>query len=278
MSEPRTEQSKSYLTQPEIHAQWESDYLNPDLDAFYDLCFGRIVEKLAIPAEPRILDAGCGYGFHAMRLASQGLRVVGVDFSQSALQVARTNVERAGMADRVSLQQADLLALPFEAESFSYVNCWGVLMHIPDLEQALGELCRVLKPGGKLVLTENNVRALDVVVLERAIRLVKRVLGRRLNERRRTPRGIEEWVAAHGESGLLVRKTDMRFLEQSLNARGLRLVDRFASQFTEVYTNMPTPALKRAVYAFNTMWFKHVKGPRLAMGNTLIFEKHLDAQ
>jgi ubiquinone/menaquinone biosynthesis C-methylase UbiE len=59
-------------------------------------------------------------------------------------------------------------------------------MHIPEMESALSELSRVLKLGGILVLYENNMHSLDVVFREPAIRIVKRLLGRRLPEIRLT--------------------------------------------------------------------------------------------
>jgi ubiquinone/menaquinone biosynthesis C-methylase UbiE len=270
--EQRSEHSKTFLDAPEIHVQWASDYLNADLDAFYDACYARIVEKLAPAPGARILDAGCGYGHHAVRLASHGLRVTGLDFSQAALARARDNIGQAGMAHRIDLRQGDLLAMPFGDAAFGYVNCWGVLMHIPDLERALVELARVLRPGGKLVLTENNARSWDVRFVEPAIRLTKRTLRRPLKERVSTHRGIEEWAeAAYG--GLMVRKTDLAYLERFCQMQGLTLVDRYACQFTEIYTNVPTRLLKRQVHAFNARWFRRGGDPRLALGNTLIFEK-----
>lgn len=265
-------QSKGYLNTPQIHAQWEASYLNEDLDPFYDACYARMVHKLDPAPGAHILDAGCGYGYHAVRLASHGLRVTGLDFSHAALRQARATVRRAGMASRIRLHQGDLLHMPYADGTFEYVNCWGVLMHIPDLEGALRELARVLRPGGKLVVTENNAQSWDVRVLEPAIRLTKRTLGRPLKERVHTHRGVEEW-AEDARGGLMVRKTNMAYLVDFYRDRGLALVDRYACQFTEAYTNVPMRALKRRVHTFNTLWFQHVQDPRFAMGNTLIFQK-----
>jgi SAM-dependent methyltransferase len=79
---------------------------------------------------------------------------------------------------RLPFQRADLTALSFATNTFDFVVSWGVIMHIPDIEKALAELARVLKPGGLLVLCENNVDSLDVVVRERLINSIKRAIGR----------------------------------------------------------------------------------------------------
>src|SRR5260370_18011772 len=72
------------LREPEIHEQWESVYLNPDLDRLYDRIFERIVKILSLRPDQTLLDAGCGYCFHAVRLARSGVEVTALDFSDPA--------------------------------------------------------------------------------------------------------------------------------------------------------------------------------------------------
>jgi ubiquinone/menaquinone biosynthesis C-methylase UbiE len=271
MATTRTAQSEAYLRKDSAHLKWETDYLNADLDRLYDSAFDRIVASLGVTPGATILDAGCGYCFHAMRLARRGLKVTGVDFSEAALEEARRNVERAGLQDEIRVQKGDLLALPFDDSTFDHVSCWGVLMHIPEIEKVLAEFARVLKPGGKLVLMENAMGSLHVRLWEPALSAIKRLLGRPVQERRRTERGIEEWFSVE-DGGLLVRKTDMDWLERSCAALGLRLVDRFPSQFTELYVHLPTPALKKLVYRFNQLWFDRIRSHHGAMGNVLVFQ------
>ncbi|MGB8331621.1 MAG: methyltransferase domain-containing protein [Polyangiales bacterium] len=269
----RTDQSEALLGKESIHAQWESAYFNPDTDVFYELLFDQIVEALGATPGQSVLDAGCGYCFHAMRLARRGLRVTGVDFSEAALRHGRANIEAAGLSDSITIQRADLLALPFEDASFDFVQCFGVLMHIPEVESALEELARVLKPGGRLVLKENNVRSLHVRYWEPTLRLVKKVLGRKLPQRNQTERGIEEWQESDS-GGLMVRKTNMDWLARFYEERGLRLVHRFAGTFTELFTSIPTRPLKRAVHTFNRSWVLHRRDFGVAQGNILVFQKN----
>ena len=200
------------------------------------------------------------------------MRVVGVDFSAAALGTARRLLAREGLDGAVALHQADLLALPFRDESFARASCWGVLMHVPEPERALAELARVLAPGGRLALMENNVDSLHHRFVDRGIRATKRLLGRRLHEWRTTPRGLEEWREQEG-GGLMVRRTDIDWLVARCGELGLGLQERFAGQLTELYTSLPAHALKRAVYALNRRYFERGGAARWALGNVLIFEK-----
>src|ERR1035437_2916590 len=272
MDRELSDKSRDFLQHQEIHTRRESDYLNPDMDHFYDLAFQEILRRLQPAADSKILDAGCGYCYHTVRLARSGAKITAVDFSEIALAAARETVDRAGIKDQVTLRQADLTSLPFDDASFDYVVSWGVLMHIPRLEKALSELARVLKPGGVLVLSENNMRALDVSIREKLIHVVKKALGRPSEKMEHTARGIE--VQKENADGILmVRKTEMNFLATYLQSIGLRQIARTAGQFSEAYTNMPVKSLKRLVYAFNSFYFKHSMRPDLALGNIVYFEK-----
>ncbi len=273
----RTQHSKEYLNQPAIHQQWETDYLHPDLESFYEDAFRRVVELLGAGPGSTLLDAGCGYCFHAARLARLGARVTGVDFSAAALAEAARFLAGQNLAGTIELRQGDLLDLPFPANTFDFVTCWGVLMHVPEVERALLEMVRVLRPGGRLALAENNAGSLHVRVWEPSLRLVKRMVGRKpLPAVTWGPRGKEEWHSRQAEGvgrGLLVRKTRMDWLVDEMAKHGAVLRHRQAGQFTEVYTSLPWRPAKRAVYAFNRWWFRVVRSPAWALGNILVFEK-----
>jgi 2-polyprenyl-3-methyl-5-hydroxy-6-metoxy-1,4-benzoquinol methylase len=269
-------ESLTRLRQVDIHEQWESDYLNPEMDRFYTLAFDWILETLGDTSGETILDVGCGYCYHTKRLARGHLAITAIDFSEAALARASTTLAQAGIANQVTLQQADATDLPFEDKSFDHVLMWGVLMHIPQAEKALAELSRILKPGGKLVLSETNAHSLEVRFLEPLIERMRRLLGRKPRPRKRTQLGIEEWQAAeHG--GLLVRKTDVGALIARCERTGLSLKGRIAGEFTQIYTRLPGKILKRAVYAFNRAYFRRgFPGP--ALGNILVFEKQSGMQ
>jgi len=120
----------------------------------------RILAILRAPVEGLILDAGCGMGYHSLRIARKGFRCVGVDLSLRVLLKAQSHIAHAGLNHRVSLACQALEDLPFADETFDAIHCRGVLMHIPEWDKALAQRCRVLKTGGRIALLELNDRSL----------------------------------------------------------------------------------------------------------------------
>lgn len=93
----------------------------------------------------RLLEIGCGVGVDSIRLARCGFQVTAIDLTESALTVARRFAELRGVAIEFRLGNAE--ALEFEDASFDAAYSFGVLHHTPDIERAVSELRRVLKPG-----------------------------------------------------------------------------------------------------------------------------------
>jgi ubiquinone/menaquinone biosynthesis C-methylase UbiE len=95
-----------------------------------------------------VLDVGCGPGWLTRDLASRGLAVSGIDISTAMLRLARTNNPGLGFV------AASLTQIPVADGASTGVFCWYVLHHVPDvdLENAVWELARVIRPGGSLML------------------------------------------------------------------------------------------------------------------------------
>lgn len=99
----------------------------------------RKIDRL-ISLEPgqRVLEVGCGQGHLTKRLARRGIDVTGVDVNPEAVEVAGS--------DRVVHMRAE--TLEYEDETFDAIISIHAIEHIPQLEEALGEMARVLRPGG----------------------------------------------------------------------------------------------------------------------------------
>lgn len=97
----------------------------------------------------RVLDAGCGHGPLMRELADRGATVSGFDLSPVMIAIAR---ERLGQD--ADLRVADLAApLPYGADEFNLITCSLALHYVEDWRPPLGELRRVLRPGGRLIVS-----------------------------------------------------------------------------------------------------------------------------
>ncbi len=112
--------------------------------------------KIQLKAGMRVLDAGCGSGRHlCAAFRTPGMEVVGVDLNRADLDKAKgfLTLMAAETEGRWLISRADVTKLPFRDDSFDVVVCSEVLEHVVENRTAVGELLRVLKPGGDLVVT-----------------------------------------------------------------------------------------------------------------------------
>ena len=107
------------------------------------------------PAGSRLLDLGCGPGFYARRLAERfgELRVTGIDRSGRQLTHARRRTEARNL-ENCDFQRGDVHDLAFPDGSVDSVVCSRLFTVVPGREKALGEMYRVLAPGGRCFIAE----------------------------------------------------------------------------------------------------------------------------
>jgi 2-polyprenyl-3-methyl-5-hydroxy-6-metoxy-1,4-benzoquinol methylase len=265
-----TSRVKTTLARDALHVAWTESFRSADNEPFFELAFEHIAKIINPAKDATILDAGCGSGRHSVRLARHGLLVTGIDFSDFVLRAAEQNVENLGLKGRVAFQQQDLLQLTFSDETFDYVLCWGVLMHVPAVTRAISELSRVLKKGGMIVVSEVNVKSTEVVAQE----FLRPWLGGGKVTTKRTEAGIEAWTQTKA-GDLMSRRTDIGWLIGQFQANGMELVERRAGQFTELYTRLKSGYLRRLIHAFNNFCFKHIDIPALACGNIITMKKRM---
>jgi len=109
------------------------------------------LDLLGVRPGGRVLDVGCGVGRLLLRLQRRGCETVGVDILRPDLLSARRHL--VGKEPAASFVQADGGRLPFAGASFDFVACTETLEHAADAALMLRELARVLRPGGRLVVS-----------------------------------------------------------------------------------------------------------------------------
>ena len=110
-----------------------------------------------------VLEVGCGQGADLSQFAAAGARTFGCDLTMKHCQISRRFTEvTAGR--RVPVLQASALQLPYATASIDLVYSFGVLLLVADLDAAIGEIYRVLKPGGRVIAMFYNRQSLHYYV------------------------------------------------------------------------------------------------------------------
>jgi ubiquinone/menaquinone biosynthesis C-methylase UbiE len=117
------------------------------------------VLDLVAPKSLLVLDVGTGPASFAIKLAKTGniTLIVGADISKRSLRIARTNIIKEKVSDKISLVVASADHLPFREASFDAVTSIFTIHHLPPLrmERSFGEFYMALKPKGKFALVED---------------------------------------------------------------------------------------------------------------------------
>jgi ubiquinone/menaquinone biosynthesis C-methylase UbiE len=115
-----------------------------------------IPKLLDLNSNSSVLEIGCGSGGYALHLAGRvGCRLVGLDVNGLGIQNANQLAQTAGIASRARFEQFDASQqLPFDNASFDAAFANDVLCHLPGRRDVLGEIFRVLNPGGRLLFSD----------------------------------------------------------------------------------------------------------------------------
>jgi arsenite methyltransferase len=117
------------------------------------------IEALSPCQGERILDIGTGPGLLALELAERVApdgQVTGIDVSADMLAVAEQNRQRSPCGNRITFRNADAGALPFDDAAFDALTATQVYEYVEDVDHALQEAHRVLRPGGRLLVLDTD--------------------------------------------------------------------------------------------------------------------------
>ncbi|WMJ74549.1 bifunctional demethylmenaquinone methyltransferase/2-methoxy-6-polyprenyl-1,4-benzoquinol methylase UbiE [Cytophagaceae bacterium ABcell3] len=162
------------------------DFLNHFLSLGIDKGWRKKAIKMLSHEKPEtILDVATGTGdFSVAALKSGAKHITGVDISAGMLEVGRKKVEKAGLTDKISFQQADSEQLPFEDNTFDAIIVAFGVRNFENLEKGLSEFYRVLKSNGTVMVlelsmpTNSILRGLFSLYFKRILPLIGKLVSR----------------------------------------------------------------------------------------------------
>ncbi len=262
------ETNKNVFELKETVKSWDEDYYHPIAESYYDKAIAKMLKLMGIKSGELIVDGGCGPGVHSIRAAKQGCQVLAIDISQTMVEEAKIRAEKAGCSNAINFQQENLTQLSFADASFQYVFSWGVIIHIRDIEKALDELSRIVKPGGKLALYITNEKAWDHII-ESTIRFL---LNKPLSEQKKFPMGKGIYYNLHQED-LWVWQLDTDAVAKHLETHGFKKIHHVIGEFTEIQRRTKG-ILRNTLLKLNNLCYDWNFSPSIATTNLLIFEKN----
>lgn len=199
-----------------------------------------------------VLDAGCGGGRYSAAWSKLGAKsVTGLDFSEENIATARERMR----LNNVTFKHGNVLDMPFEDNSYDVVFCNGVLHHTPDWKRGVGEIVRVLKPGGLgwLYLIENPGGYFwDVIEILRTFMLdVDKELARASLRLIGVPQNRIYYILDHIQVPINTRITEAE-IEETLAEHGAAEIRKFQrgadfDRIEHIYQGVPYARMKYGV-------------------------------
>jgi 2-polyprenyl-3-methyl-5-hydroxy-6-metoxy-1,4-benzoquinol methylase len=189
------------LDSPPPGYNWRWNWL-----AAYNFCLGQKPQKQDV----RILDAGCGTGVGTEYLVhlNPTAQVVGIDLSSGALGVAQERCRRSG-ADRVEFHHLSLYDAHQLPGEFDFINCVGVLHHLPDPIRGIQSLAPKLAPGGLMhIFVYAELGRWEIQLMQQAIALLQ---GEQRGDYRDGVKVGRQIFAALPENNRLVKREQERW-------------------------------------------------------------------
>jgi ubiquinone/menaquinone biosynthesis C-methylase UbiE len=183
----------------------------------------RRVEMLTKEIKPGdiVLELGCGTGYFTREIIKTGATIIAIDISPDLLTIARKEND----SPNVSFREENAYQMSFQNEYFDYIIGSSVLHHL-DVEKAVSEMFRVLKPGGHIAFTEPNMMN-PQIALQKNIPWLKQKLGDSPDETAFFRGQISGILKKHGFQQIQAKPFD--FLHPAVPSGFINLVGSFGS-------------------------------------------------
>jgi ubiquinone/menaquinone biosynthesis C-methylase UbiE len=140
-----------------------ADYFDAPALSFWNRFGQKTIDRIQLQPGDQVLDVCCGSGASAIPAAVQvGTTgsILGVDLANSLLELARQKSQQQGLAN-IEFRCGDFTSMDLPSESFDAIVCVFGIFFVPDMEAAVAELWRMLRPGGKLAITSWGTRVFE---------------------------------------------------------------------------------------------------------------------
>ncbi len=117
----------------------------------------------SLPISGKMLEIGTGKGHFALALAKHGFSFISIDISEEEQAIAKLNIEYFGLEKQVVLRIEDAGNLSFPGQSFDTIFSINVFHHLEDPLAVLNEIIRLLRPAGKLILSDFTAKGLEII-------------------------------------------------------------------------------------------------------------------
>ena len=215
---------------------WYDDSDDASLEEGAERLTRKVVDTLGLRRGETLLDAGCGLGTASIHIADEyGAQVTGITISPVEAERARGRAREADMSDQVQFGVADYHALPYPENHFDAVIAIESLFHSFDLEKALLEFHRVLRPGGRIAMAE-------------MVKTTESSPARKPFPQAREPMVLDDWVKEFEAAGFVVEeKIESRRAYANTGKRHIDHYDKVSDRIAEEYGAEMTVAIREGM-------------------------------
>jgi SAM-dependent methyltransferase len=211
----------------------------------------RIERESQLLRGKRLLEIGCGMGYDSLEFLKRGVRVTAIDLTENAVVMTKRHFEVEGVAAE-EVRVGNALSLDFPDAAFDGIWANGVLHHTGDMQRAIDEIRRVLKPGGRAIISHFYRRPSWMWTIHR--------LGREPIEAHEADPPVTEFYT---EDQILDMFRGFEVVETAReHHRALPVAKRgfkaalYRSVFAPAYTLLPEPLALRYAYKFSVIAIK----------------------